>query len=161
LSLKAKNKYRKDLRICLAASAGGHMLQLLRVKERITCTNCFFLTSAIVIQEKLRQSGNVYIVGECNYQHPWKVVKVFIRCLTIVLKEKPDIVISTGAAPGCIMCFLGKLFKAKVIWLDSITNVEKLSLSGRMVRSIADLFLVQWPDLTKKYKNVEFAGAVI
>jgi hypothetical protein len=60
-----------------------------------------------------------------------------------------------------MVCFLGKLIGAKVIWLDSITNVNKLSLSGRMVRHIADLFLVQWPGLVEKYSNVEYAGAVI
>ena len=59
------------------------------------------------------------------------------------------------------MCFLGKLFGAKVIWIDSITNVERISLSGRMVRYIADLFLVQWPDLANQYKSVEYVGEVI
>jgi hypothetical protein len=48
-----------------------------------------------------------------------------------------------------------------VVWIDSITNVERISLSGRMVRRIADLFLVQWPDLVNRYEKVEFAGALI
>jgi hypothetical protein len=50
---------------------------------------------------------------------------------------------------------------AKVIWLDSITNVRDLSMSGRMVRRIADLFLVQWPELAARYKNAEYIGTVI
>ena len=149
------------MKICLAASAGGHMSQLLSIKAGITCPDYFFVTTTPVMQEKLRQSGKVYIVGECNYQHPWKVIKVFVRCLRIALVERPHIVISTGAAAGCMMCFLGKLLTARVIWLDSITNVDRLSLSGRMVRHIADLFLVQWPELANTYRRVEFAGAVI
>ena len=84
-----------------------------------------------------------------------------MRCLKVILSERPDVVISTGAAVGCIMCFLGKLLGAKVIWVDSIANVERISLSGRMVRHIADLFLVQWSELTWRYSNVEYAGAVI
>ena len=114
-----------------------------------------------VVRDNLQTSGNIYIVGECNRQHPIKVLKVFLRCLRITLKEKPNVVISTGAAAGCIICFLAKLSGADIIWIDSITNVEKISLSGRMVRYIADLFLVQWPELTQKYDNVEFIGAVI
>ena len=57
--------------------------------------------------------------------------------------------------------FLGKIVGSKVVWIDSITNVERISLSGRMVRYIADLFLVQWPELAGKYKNVEFVGTVV
>jgi UDP-N-acetylglucosamine:LPS N-acetylglucosamine transferase len=86
---------------------------------------------------------------------------VLLRCIKIVLREKPRVVISTGAAVGCIACFLGKLVSAKIVWIDSITNVERISLSGRMVKHIADLFLVQWPDLASQYKSVEYVGEVI
>jgi len=84
-----------------------------------------------------------------------------IRCINVILRERPDVVISTGAAAGCIVCFLGKLLGARVVWIDSITNVERISLSGRMVRYIANLFLVQWPKLAEQYNNVEYVGAVI
>ena len=69
--------------------------------------------------------------------------------------------ISTGAAVGCIACFLCKLVSAKIVWIDSVTNVERISLSGRMVKHIADLFLVQWSELAKQYSNVEYVGTVI
>ena len=113
------------------------------------------------MKNKLEKSGKTYVVGECNHQHLWKVIQVLIRCFKVVFREKPDVIISTGAAAGCITCFLGKLLGAKIIWVDSITNVERISLSGRMVRHFADLFLVQWPELTKQYKNVEYVGAII
>jgi len=60
-----------------------------------------------------------------------------------------------------MLCFLGKITGAKVVWVDSITNVERISLSGRMVRYIADLFLVQWPELAGRYNRVEFVGTVV
>jgi hypothetical protein len=53
------------------------------------------------------------------------------------------------------------MYGAKVVWIDSVTNVERISLSGRMVRHIADLFLVQWPELASRYKRVEYVGAII
>lgn len=56
---------------------------------------------------------------------------------------------------------IGHLVGARVIWLDSITNVRRLSLSGRLIRPFADLFLVQWPALARKYRGVEYVGAVI
>lgn len=152
---------RNKLKICLAASSGGHLTELEKLSDSWKQYETFFVTTVPVVRNNLQTSGNIYIVGECNRQHPIKVLKVFLRCLRITLKEKPNVVISTGAAAGCIICFLAKLSGADIIWIDSITNVEKISLSGRMVRYIADLFLVQWPELTQKYDNVEFIGAVI
>jgi UDP-N-acetylglucosamine:LPS N-acetylglucosamine transferase len=151
----------KKLKVCLAASAGGHLTQLLKLADSWSDCDSFYVATTSVVRDKLSGLGRVYVVGECNHQYPLRVIKVLLRCIRIILDEKPDVVISTGAAAGCIMCFLGKFIGKKVIWIDSATNVEKLSLSGRMVRCIADLFLVQWPELTSKYKNVEYVGSVI
>jgi len=60
-----------------------------------------------------------------------------------------------------MLCLVGKMLGAKVVWIDSITNVERISLSGRMVRHVADLFLVQWPELVNQYKNIEYVGSLI
>lgn len=152
---------KKKIRICLAASAGGHMTQLLKLTECWNGYETFCVTTTEVLRNKLSKYGRVYIVGECNRQHPVRVFAVLVRCIRIVFRERPDVVISTGAAAGCLLCMLCKMLGAKIVWLDSITNVERISLSGRMVRYIADLFLVQWPELTERYKRVEYIGAVI
>lgn len=149
------------MRICLAGSAGGHLTQLLTLQEAWDSHDVFFVTTTEVVREELSHHGRVYVVGECNRQHLLRVFLVLVNCIRAVRREKPDVVISTGAAAGCLTCFLGKLMGAKVVWLDSITNVERLSLSGWMVRHIAALFLVQWPDLAKKYPGVEYVGPVI
>ena len=154
-------KDKKKLRICLAASAGGHLTQLLKLAESWNGYDVFYIVTSKLVREELQKYGRVYIVGQSNRQHPLQVMKVLAECIIIILRERPQVVISTGAAAGCIECFLSKLIGAKVIWIDSITNVEKLSLSGRMVRYIADMFFVQWPELTRKYTNVQFAGMVI
>ena len=151
----------KQLKICLAASAGGHISQLLKLSSSWNGYETFCVTTTEVVRNKLNKLGEVYVVGECNRQHLMRVIVVLVRCIRIVLRERPDVIISTGAAAGCMLCYLGKMFGAKVIWIDSITNVERISLSGRMVRYIADLFLVQWPDLVGMYKKVEFVGTVV
>lgn len=155
------NDTQNQLRICLAASAGGHISQLLKLAESWNGYETFCVTTTEVVRDKLSKLGEVYVVGECNRQHPMKVVTVLLRCGRIIFKEKPDVVISTGAAAGGMLCFLGKITGAKVVWVDSITNVERISLSGRMVRYIADLFLVQWPELAGRYNRVEFVGTVV
>ncbi len=154
-------KNKKKLRVCLVASVGGHLSQLLRLADSWKGYEAVYVTTTEVMQNKLSKYGKVYIVGECNRQHPMRVIKVLLWCIKAVLRERPSVVISTGAAAGCMVCFLSKLLGAKVVWIDSITNVERISLSGRMVRHIADLFLVQWPELAEQYGNVEYVGAVI
>jgi len=149
------------MKICLAASAGGHISQLLKLAESWDGYETFCVTTTQVVRDKLSRFGEVYVVGECNREHPIRIIAVLLRCIRIVFRQRPDVVISTGAAAGCLLCFLGKMLGAKVVWIDSITNVERLSLSGRMVRYIADLFLVQWPELAGRYKSVEFVGTVI
>lgn len=150
-----------NLKICLAASAGGHLNQLLKMSQSWNGHKTFCVTTTKVVEEYLQKYGNVYVVGECNCQHPLQVIATLIRCLKTVIHEKPDVVLSTGAAAGCITSFLGKLFGAKIVWIDSITNVERISLSGRLIRPIADLFLVQWPDLARIGKKIEYVGVVV
>jgi UDP-N-acetylglucosamine:LPS N-acetylglucosamine transferase len=149
------------LKICLAASAGGHLSQLLKVAG---CTNghdVFVVTTSEAMRTKLASLGRVHVVGECNREHLLRVAGVLLRCIRVVFRERPHVIISTGAAPACLCCLLAKLLGAKVVWVDSITNVERISLSGRMVRPVADLFLVQWPELAGKYRGVEYVGAII
>jgi len=154
-------KGRQKLRICVAGSAGGHINQLLRLSSGWRGHNTFFVTTKKVVQEKLQQYGKVYIVGECNRQRPFMCIIVLLRCIRIIFKEHPDVVISTGAAPGVMLCFISKILGGKIVWIDSIANVERLSLSGRLVRPFADLFLTQWSTVANEYSKVEFVGVVI
>jgi UDP-N-acetylglucosamine:LPS N-acetylglucosamine transferase len=154
-------KPEKKRRICLAASGGGHTSQLLKLADSWFGHETFCITTTEVIKAKLQRYGKVYTVGECNREHPLRVIRVLVKCIGVIWRERPDVVISTGAAVGCIACYLGKLLGARVIWVDSITNIERLSLSGRLVRYIADLFLVQWPELAEHYRNVEYVGELI
>ena len=137
------------------------MSQLLKLAESWQDYETFCVTTSDVVMDKVQKYGKVYVVGECNREHPLRVILVLMRCINVILHERPDVVISTGSAVGCIMCFLGKLLSAKIVWIDSIANVERISLSGRMIRHISDLFLVQWPELAEQYSNVEYVGAMI
>jgi UDP-N-acetylglucosamine:LPS N-acetylglucosamine transferase len=113
------------------------------------------------VERQLAAFGRVYLVDESNRERPWRVVKTIGRCVSIMRRERPAVVVSTGAAVGCIAALVGKLMGARVVWIDSIANVDKLSLSGRLVHPFADLTLTQWPDLVRKYKRVEYAGRIV
>jgi UDP-N-acetylglucosamine:LPS N-acetylglucosamine transferase len=134
---------------------------LLKIVDPVEKYETFIITTSSAVRENLQRFGVVHVVGECNRQHGWQVVRVFFQCLGVLRRERPDVVLSTGAAAGCLCCFLGKLMGARIVWVDSITNVDRLSLSGRLVRHIADLFLVQWPELTRRYRGTEYVGAIV
>lgn len=157
-------KGNKQLKICVGASAGGHMNQLLKLleeSERWPLQPSFYVTTLPQLAEKLETYGPTYIIGECNRLHPLMGARVFLKAVKIVLSERPDVVITTGSLPLAMVCVAAKMRGSKIIWIDSIANVEQLSMSGAMIRKIADLFLTQWPSLVKKYKNVEYVGTLL
>jgi UDP-N-acetylglucosamine:LPS N-acetylglucosamine transferase len=151
----------RKVRICLAASAGGHLTQLLKLAQCWTGYAPVFVTTNEAVAGELRKRGTVYVVGECNRRMPLKTLLVFWKCTKIVLRERPDVVLSTGAAAGCMLCLCGKLKGAKVVWVDSIANVQRVSMSGRIVRPFADLFLTQWPELANKDRGIQYVGELI
>ena len=79
----------------------------------------------------------------------------------LVLKFRPDVVITTGAAPGLVALQIGKLFGARTVWIDSLANAEKISLSGKLAERYADLWLTQWPHLVEQYPNLSSFGSVL
>lgn len=154
-------EYRKKLRICLAASAGGHLAQLLKLSGAWKNHEVFYVSTLHSVMQKLQGLGRFYVTGECNREQPIRALKVLKNCIKIILKEKPDIIISTGTAPPCLLCLIGKFFRAKIIWIDSIANINRLSLSGRLILPLSDLIFCQWPEVAKKYRRVEYAGTLI
>ena len=148
--------------VCLVASSGGHLTQLLYLENAWKGLDCFYVTTSNSARATLIPKGKCYIVTEASRNHPLTLLRVIYQSFNIFVREKPQIILSTGSGTGCLLCLLGKiLFRCKVIWVDSIANTQILSLSGRIARYFADICLTQWPSVANKYKNVRFAGAVL
>jgi UDP-N-acetylglucosamine:LPS N-acetylglucosamine transferase len=100
-----------------------------------------------------------FAIPDSNRKNKLDIIRSFFKIYGIVRKERPDLIITTGAAPGLMALFAGKLCGAKTIWIDSIANVEKLSLSGKIALKIADRVYTQWPDLANS--KLFFKGNVL
>jgi UDP-N-acetylglucosamine:LPS N-acetylglucosamine transferase len=87
------------------------------------------------------------VVGDANLQTKLDLLRVTIRMVWLMLRVRPDVVISTGAAPGFIALVIGRVFGTRTVWIDSIANAETMSMSGWRVRRYADLWLTQWEHL--------------
>jgi UDP-N-acetylglucosamine:LPS N-acetylglucosamine transferase len=94
-------------------------------------------------------SARFYTVRDVTRWDTWRCVQTLAKLAWILRRERPDVVISTGALPGYLCLRLAKWFGARTIWLDSIANVEELSMSGQRIGRHADLWLTQWPHLAK------------
>lgn len=152
------------MNVCVGASAGGHMNQLLCLLQHNDSwpeQPSFYVTTLKVLAPLLREKGPTYIVGECNRYHPFKAFVTLLRGIRIAWKERPDVVITTGSMPLAFFCLAAKFLGARIIWIDSIANCEHFSLSGRLIKPFADLFLTQWPELAQKDKKAEFAGTIL
>lgn len=149
------------MKICLAASAGGHMTQLLQLVEVCEGKAHFFVTTEHVMPAKQRSEARAYVVQKANYGHPFRLVRMLVQCISIMHREQPDVVISTGAAVGCILCILAKLKGKTIIWIDTISHVDRLTISGMIIRHFADLFFVQWPHLAERYERTKYVGALV
>ena len=140
------------------ASSGGHWMQLLRLIPALDGYEIVFVT---VLESYRRQVSNkIYVVRDANRWNRFGLITLAARMAWIVRREKPDVVVSTGAAPGYFAVLFGHVFGARTIWVDSIANVERLSLSGRLAGKHADLWLTQWPHLARTSGPL-YAGAVL
>jgi hypothetical protein len=106
------------------------------------------------------RGARFFVVNDATRWNKLGLLILALRLALIMLRFRPHVVISTGAAPGYFALRLGKLAGARTIWVDSIANVEELSMTGRLVGRYADLWLTQWPQLACP-GGPEYRGAVL
>ena len=147
------------MKICLAASAGGHLTELLQYEKAWENKEHFFVSDKRINAIDLAKKEKMYFVI-CPRRNPLKLIANLFQSLRIFLKEKPDVTITTGADTAIPLCIIAKLFGKKIIFIEMFCVINKPSLSGRIMNSLADLFLVQWEENLKFYKKAEFLGSV-
>ncbi|TLV03232.1 oligosaccharide biosynthesis protein Alg14 [Dyadobacter luticola] len=146
------------MKILAIASAGGHWVQLLRLKPAFEGHELIFVSTKTSFKETVK-GHKFYSIPDASRWNKLKLIYSLICVFKIVFRSKPNIIITTGAAPGLMGIIAGKVIGAKTIWIDSIANVENLSMSGQIATSIADKSYTQWPDLSNS--KVTFNGNVL
>lgn len=136
-------------KVVALSSGGGHWVQLLRLRPAFEDTDLIFATVHPGYRADV-PGCEFRIIQDGNRSQKIALLKSAVSILFLLLVERPDVVISTGAAPGYFAVRFGKLLRMKTIWLDSVANAEELSMSGQKAGRCADLWLTQWPHLAKK-----------
>ncbi|MBK8453339.1 MAG: oligosaccharide biosynthesis protein Alg14 [Thiofilum sp.] len=149
----------KKPKLLAISSPGGHWIQLTRICAGLEQKYevVYAMPDALFKPSKQQK---IYTIIDVSADDKWKLLPCAFQLLKIILKERPQAIISTGAAPGAVAIMLGKALRIRTIWVDSIANVKKLSRAGTMVLGKADVFLTQWEHLSNG-KTILFKGAVL
>ena len=149
-------------KVLFVASSGGHLEEISQLK-RIAGE----YDNALVTEKngfEVRNFGNrQYFVPQMNRKELLflpKFIGLFFKALRIINKEKPDVVITTGALIAYPFCILEKMRHGKVIYIESFARVKEPSLSGKLIHKHADLFIVQWEEMLELYPKAIYGGAI-
>lgn len=150
-------------KICLISSSGGHFEQLLMLKRLEEKNNIFIVTEKTKYNKKDRKIN--YFITQVNRKEKLFLIKmlvIFIQSLYVFIKEKPDVIISTGVLSAIPMMFIGHFFKKKVIYIESFAKINSPTMTGNLIykKNIADQFYVQWESMLKFYPNAIYKGGI-
>lgn len=155
----------KRKKVMFIASTGGHLAEMLQLSD------LFPLYSTSIITEKTKSNmfledkyPNVYYLVYGTKSHFltyfFKFIYNFFKSLFLYFKIRPEVIITTGTHTAVSMCYIGKLFGSKIIYIETLANRSTKTMSGKLVYPIADYFLVQWESMLKLYDKAVYAGFI-
>ncbi len=149
-------------KICFTASLGGHLEEIARLAVLKDQLDIFLLTEKGGFGEQ-KFCSTVYYLSQMNRKEILflpKFIKSFLKSFYVLLKEKPDCIISTGALATFPISLIGKLMGKQIIYIESFARVDTASLTGRLMYRVADMFIVQWKDLLELFPNAVYGGSI-
>ena len=158
--MRQESRAVKPLRLLAIASAGGHWSQLCRLIPLFEEHDTLYLTT---LDGARVPTGcrPLRVVADASRSEPLGLLLLWANMLWAMVSFRPHVVMTTGAAPGLIALQIGKMLGAHTVWIDSIANVDELSMSGRLARRVADLRLTQWEHLADAASGVRYFGSVL
>lgn len=146
-------------RVLAISSGGGHWIQLLRLRPAFSGLNVSYATVDPTSRGDI-QPAPFYRIPDANRAQKFRLILLLVRLAWIVLRVRPHAIVTTGAAPGYLAIRIGKIIGARALFLDSMANAERLSLSANLAERHADLLLTQWQHLAKQ-SGAKFRGSVV
>ncbi len=144
----------------MISSSGGHLEQIKQLREVKEQYNYFYVVTRTKATEAMKEKR--YIVSDLVRTNKLialiRMIKMMIEQLIIFIKEKPDVIITTGAAVAIPMCLIGRVFRKKVIYIESFARINTPNKTGKFIYRFADLFIIQWEELEKHYPKAVYGG---
>ena len=150
----------KERKVLFVSSSGGHWIQLRRLRPAFDGWNQSFACTNAGYRSTIDPNDRFFAIPEANRWSKLRLVYQALAVLWAVLRTRPEVIVSTGASSGFFAMLFGRLVRSKTIWVDSIANVDRLSLSGQQAGRFADLWLTQWEHLARP-EGPKYFGAVV
>ena len=153
----------KNKRVLFISSTGGHLDELLQLRKLFKKYNSYIITektkSTINLKNKY-PNVNYLVFGTKDhlFTYLFKFIYNFIKTIILFIKIRPSVIVTTGTHTAVPMCYIGKLFFRKIIYIETIANSKSKTLSGKLVYSIADTFIVQWESMLELYPKAIYGG---
>ena len=160
-----KQKKTKKKRVMFISSVGGHLTQLLELKNIFDDYNYVLVTEKNDVTKNLKEKYNIkyLIYGSRHYLLPYIFIFTYniLKSFILFLKYRPQTIITTGTHTAVPMCYIGWLFGKKVIYIESYAKNKDKTMAGKMIYPIATTFIVQWKKMKKLYPKAKyFSGGI-
>jgi beta-1,4-N-acetylglucosaminyltransferase len=155
---------RKD--VLFISSTGGHLHELTQLSSLFEKYNYHIITekdnTTIKLKKKYNKKIDYLVYGTRNYfiSYIFKFSFNILKSIYLFAKYRPKVIVTTGTHTAVPMCYIGKVFGSKIIFIETFANSKTKTLSGRLVYPIADKFIVQWEEMKLLYPKSEFWGWV-
>lgn len=150
----------EDTKFCIVGSSGGHLTHMYMLKDVWSKHDRIWVTFD---KEDARSTLKGEKVYNCYYptnRNIPNLIRNSFLAFKILNKEKPDIIISSGAAVAIPFFFLGKIFRKKLIYIEVFDRIDKPTVSGKFCYKFADKFIVQWEEQLKVYPKAINLGRI-
>jgi beta-1,4-N-acetylglucosaminyltransferase len=147
--------------LLLACSAGGHLLQLLALRDAWQDFSRIWVTDDKTDARSLLRDEAVHFGYGPPNRHPANVMRNIALAWRLVRRHRPAVVLTTGAGSAVPFAVVARLHGARVIYVESVTRTTSASLSCRLIAPFADRVYVQWPGMTDVVRDARFAGTVL
>lgn len=147
-------------KICLVGSSGGHLTHLYLLRPMWEKYDRFWVTFDKVDAQSVLKNEKMYPCYFPTNRNLWNLIRNTFLAVKILLKENPDVIISSGAAVAVPFFYLGKIMRKKTVYIEVFDRIDGPTLTGKMVYPVTDLFVVQWEEMKKVYPKAINLGGV-
>ena len=147
--------------LLLVCSTGGHLLQLLALREAWEPFSHVWVTFDKGDSRSLLAAEDVIHAHSPTNRHIPNLLRNIVLAFRVVRRRRPRAVLTTGAGVAVPFAWIGRLFGARVVYVESVTRIEEPSLSCRLIRPVASRIYVQWPELLAKLPRADYCGSVL
>lgn len=146
-------------RVLFISSTGGHLSELMKLEALFKQYDSYIITEKDITTEYLKEKykDKIAYLPYCTRSKMFSYIFIYsyliLKSIVLFAKIKPEIIVSTGTHTAVPMCYLGKLFGKKIIYIETIANKTRKTLTGKIVYPISDLFIVQWSEMKKLYPD--------